>query len=144
MNSDTVSIQSTIKALYDVISGDAGEPRNWDRDRALFYPHARLVRTGVDENGKPWALSMTVEDYIEKVKDHFNEHGFYEYQTDCKIEQFGNIAHAFSTYNAKYHPNDVEPFKRGINSIQLYNDGERWWIINILWDNERPENPLPS
>lgn len=144
MNSDTISIQSIITALYDVISGDAGESRDWDRDRALFYPNARLVRTGVDENGKPWALSMTVDNYIENVKDHFAKHGFFEYETDCKIEQFGNIAHAFSTYNAKYHPDDAEPFKRGINSIQLYNDGERWWIINILWDNERDGNPLPS
>lgn len=144
MNSDSVSIQSIINALYDVISGDAGEPRDWDRDRALFYPNARLVRTGVDEEGKPWALSMAVEEYIENVKGHFAEHGFFEYETDCKIEHFGNIAHAFSTYNAKHHPDDTEPFKRGINSIQLYNDGQRWWIVNILWDNERPGNPLPS
>lgn len=144
MNSDSISIQSIIKALYEVISGGAGEPRDWDRDRALFYPDARLVRTGIDEGGKPWALSMAVEDYIENVKDHFKKHGFFEYQTDCRIERFGNIAHAFSTYNAKHHPDDAEPFKRGINSIQLYNDGKRWWIINILWDNERPGNPLPS
>jgi len=25
---------------------------------------------------------------------------------------------------------------RGIKSIQLFNDGKRWWIVNIYWTQE--------
>jgi len=144
MNSDAVSIRSIVHALYDVLSGDVGEPLDWERDKALFYPDARMVRTGVDDAGKPWALSMSVDDYVNNVEDYFALNGFYEYETKCRIEQFGNIAHAFSFYEAKHHPDDAEPFKRGINSIQLYHNGERWWVVSMLWDNEREGNPLPD
>jgi hypothetical protein len=33
---------------------------------------------------------------------------------------------------------------RGINSIQLFNDGNRWWIVNIYWQQESAEDPIPD
>lgn len=33
---------------------------------------------------------------------------------------------------------------RGINSIQLMNDGKRWWIVTIFWQGEDEKNPLPE
>ena len=38
----------------------------------------------------------------------------------------------------------AEPFARGINSIQLYHDGARWWVVNVFWDSERADNAIPS
>ena len=61
-----------------------------------------------------------------------------------RTQIFGNVARLFSSYEARFDPDDPEPFKRGINSIQLFHDGKRWWIINMLWDNERDDNPLPA
>src|SRR5690242_2414566 len=43
VNPDTVSIDAIIKALYESISGPAGAPRQWDRDRALYAPGAILI-----------------------------------------------------------------------------------------------------
>ena len=33
---------------------------------------------------------------------------------------------------------------RGINSIELFWDGKRWWIVTIFWQGEGPDNPLPE
>ncbi len=136
-------IDAVITELYAVISGPAGQQREWNRERNLFFPGAKLIRTSVDDNGKPQALAMDMASYIENVNDYLVQNGFFEYEISRKTEIFGNVAHVFSTYEAKHRVEDAEPFKRGINSIQLFNDGERWWIINMIWDNERPGNPMP-
>jgi hypothetical protein len=26
-----------------------------------------------------------------------------------------------------------------VNSIQLFNDGLRWWIVNVMWNTARAE-----
>jgi hypothetical protein len=57
--------------------------------------------------------------------------GFYEKEIARRTEQFGNIAHVWSIYESRHNEDDPEPFMRGINSIQLFNDGKRWWIVNI-------------
>jgi hypothetical protein len=112
--------------------------------RSFYYPGAHLVRTATDDDGVPCALVLDVEAYIENVTPIFKKMDFYEVEIARRTECFGNIAHVFSTYEARSAPHDTEPIKCGINSIQLYNDGSRWWIINMLWDNEREGNPLPE
>ena len=43
---DVASIDAIMKAVYDVISGDAGKLRDWDRFRSLFHKDARLIPSG--------------------------------------------------------------------------------------------------
>ena len=43
---DVASIDSIMKAVYDVISGDASQKRDWDRFRSLFHADAKLIPTG--------------------------------------------------------------------------------------------------
>ncbi len=137
-------IDSLIHALYETICGPAGQERQWDRLRHLFFPRAHMVRTFIGNDGAPQALVMDVESYITTTTPYFQDPGFFEWEVARRTDQFGNIAHVFSTYEARYDPHDNEPFKRGINSIQLFYDGQRWWIVNMLWDNEREDNPLPQ
>ena len=138
---DVQSIDSIISALYDVISGPAGE-RDWARDRHLFLPQARLIRTGKNPDGSIRYQVMTVDEFAADAAPILSK-GFYEIEIARTMEIFGNIAHAFSTYESRHRP-DEAPFARGINSIQLLHDGERWWITAIAWDAERADNPLPS
>jgi hypothetical protein len=141
---DVTSIDSIIAALYDVISGPAGKKRDWDRMRSLFVPGARLIPTGPRQAGGYGSRVLTVDDYIERSSPFFEKEGFYESETSRVTEQFGQIAHAFSTYDSKHAPTDAKPFARGINSIQLMNDGKRWWIVTIFWQGEDEKNPLPE
>jgi hypothetical protein len=137
-------INALMIALYETICGPAGQERQWDRMRGLFFPRAHMIRTSLGADGTPQAQVMDVEEYIASTSSFFHEQGFFEWEIARRMDHFGNVAHVFSTYEARHDPNDAVPFKRGINSIQLFFDGQRWWIMNMLWDNERDGNPLPE
>lgn len=140
---DVATMDSTLAALYDVISGPAGK-RDWDRFRSLFVPGARLIPTGPRPTGEVGARVLTVEDYIQRASEFFDKQGFFEREASRQVEQFGNIAHIFSTYESRHAKDDAKPFQRGINSIQLMNDGRRRWVVTIFWQAEDEKNPIPS
>jgi hypothetical protein len=154
--SDVASIDSIIAALYDVISGPAGQKRDWERMRSLFVPGARLMPTSPvrpegtapdaplkgDESYATHVLD--VDGYIARGGPYLEEHGFFESETARRTETYGHIAHAWSTYDSRHKADDPKPFARGINSIQLMNDGKRWWVVSIFWEAETPRTPLPQ
>jgi hypothetical protein len=142
--SDVASIDSIVRALYDVISGPSGKKRDWDRMRSLFIPGARMIPTGKRQTGEISSRVMTVEDYITGNSKFLEENGFFEKEVARRAENFGNISHVFSTYESRHKAEDAKPFARGINSIQLMNDGKRWWIVTVFWQGEGPDNPLPE
>lgn len=141
---DVGSVDAIIHALYDVISGPAGQARDWDRFYSLFIPDGgRLIPTGRGPNGVGHRV-WSPQEYAQTAGASLEERGFYEDEIGRTTEEFGNIVHAFSAYQSKNRPDDAEPFQRGINSIQLLNDGTRYWIVSIFWDAERPENRIPD
>ena len=142
--SDVASMDSIIAALYDVISGPAGKKRDWDRMRSLFTSGARLIPTSKRPSGEIGSRVLTVEDYIKGSAKALEEGGFFEKEVARRTELYGNIAHVFSTYESRRKSDDAKPFARGINSIQLMNDGKRWWIVTVFWQAEGPDNPLPE
>jgi hypothetical protein len=141
---DVASIDAIIAAVYDVISGPAGKKRDWDRMRSLFVPGARLIPTGPRQAGGYGSRVLTVDEYIERSSGFFEKEGFFEREAARQTEQFGQIVHAFSTYESRHAPDDAKPFQRGINSIQLMNDGKRWWVVTIFWQGEDEKTPLPE
>ncbi|HWY51634.1 MAG TPA: hypothetical protein VNW72_09140 [Chthoniobacterales bacterium] len=157
-SADIESIDAIITAAYDVISGPVGKKRDWERERGLFWAGARLIPTArvpgrndvdlatgrVRPTGGLAPLMLDVEGYIERVEPIFAKSGFYEKEVARRVEQFGRIAHVWSTYESRHDPNDPAPFMRGINSIQLFNDGSRWWILSIYWQHESPDHPIPE
>ena len=136
-------MDAIVAALYDVISGPAGQKRNWDRFRSLFVPGARLIPTGRRPTGEIVSRVRTPEEYIQGGAQ-LEQNGFFEKEVSRRVEKFGNIAHIFSTYEARRKAEDEKPFMRGINSIQLMNDGTRWWIVSIYWQAERPDSQIPA
>ena len=144
---DVESIDAIIAASYEVISGVAGKKRDWERERSLFYPGARLIPTATvpgrnDVNLAP--LILDIEGYIVRVEPLFAKEGFYETEVARRTEQFGRIAHVWSTYDSRRDPSDPKPLMRGVNSFQLFDDGERWWILSVYWQHESPRYPLPE
>lgn len=136
---DVKSLDAILHAVYDVISGPAGD-RDWNRFRSLFVPEARLTSATKNKSGSIFLTD--VEGYARGAGDYFKTHGFYEQAIINRVQKFGNIAQVFSSYESRNAPNE-KPFARGVNSIQLFNDGSRWWVISILWDEETTTNPLP-
>jgi hypothetical protein len=138
---DVDSIEHIMAAVYDVISGPPG-PRNWDRFRSLFVPEARLTST-VKSPDRPAVRLLSVEDFVQQGGGYFDAHPFFESAIVNRVQRFGNIAQVFSSYESR-NAKDEKPFVRGINSMQVFYDGQRWWMLSILWDEESANNPLPA
>jgi hypothetical protein len=141
---DVASQGAILAALYDVISGPAGKRRDWDRFRSLFVADARLIPTGVGPDGKARIRTMTPDEYATATGSRLEQSGFFEKEISRTAETYGNVTQAFSTYESRHAAADEKPFARGINSIQLYYDGTRWWVVTIYWDSERPGNAIPA
>jgi len=143
-DADVESLDAIVKALYDVISGSAGKKRDWDRMRSLFAPEGRMGLTGKRADGTVVKRLFTVDEYITANAKPMEEGGFFESEAARHVDQFGQMAQVFSTYEARRLQSDTRPFMRGINSLLLWNDGKRWWILSIFWQAEGPGNPLPE
>ena len=141
---DVESVDAIMKAVYDVISGDAGVKRDWDRFRSLFAPGATLSPTRAGPGGVYGRNIITPAQYAESSGAWLEENGFHETEINRVTERYGVIAHAFSTYESRRMASDPEPFARGINSFQLMNDGSRWWVVSIFWQQESEEHPIPA
>jgi len=141
---ELATLDGILSALYGTISGAAGAPRDWERLRSLFTHEGRMVVHGPNKNGDMTTRVLTISDYISRVTPVFAKEGFYETELARSTESFGQIAHVFSTYESRRSPDEATPFQRGMNSIQLVNDGRRWWIQSLVWQAETEKNPLPA
>jgi hypothetical protein len=137
-------IDVTIETLYNVISGDAGVKRDWDLFRYLFTSDAKLIPIRKNKEGKSVASYLSPDDYISNSGSWLVENGFIEKEIFRVTENFGSLTHVFSTYEAYKSSKDAKPFMRGINSIQIMYDGDRYWIVNISWEAESKDNLLPD
>jgi hypothetical protein len=135
-------VDALLAALYEVISGPAGQKRDWDRMRAMFVPGARLIPTVYRPDSAPTLRMWDVEQYISTVGPRLEANGFFEREVARRSERFGGVVQAFSTYESRRTASDPKPIARGINSIQLWYDGKRWWVVTIYWESERPDNPI--
>jgi len=131
--SEVHSIETIVPALYACISGRAGAPRDWARFRSLLRPEARFLRSVTDPAGVVRAEEFGVEGYIADVAPFLAANDFHEVQTELRVERSGRMAHAWSRYESGS--------PRGVNSIQLWNDGARWWIVSVVWEASGGSDP---
>jgi hypothetical protein len=141
---DVVSTLSIVNAMYDCLSGPAGQSRDWNRMRSLSLAKSHSIRIGKLEDGTIGCKIMSNEDYILQMESWLVNNGFFEKEIHRVEERFGNIAQVFSTYESRRKADDAAPFMRGINSFQLMHDGLRWWIVNVMWQHESPDLPIPA
>lgn len=139
---DVESMDAIVTALYEVISGPAGE-RDWSRFRSLFAPGALLVPAAPTPDGATRLRALSVDAYVEGAGRYFAQNPFYEVESARQTTRFGNVASLMSAYESRSDPSG-EPFTRGINAITLVTDGERWYVVSVAWDEDRPGNEIPE
>lgn len=139
---DVATLDGILKAFYDVVSGPAGQPRQWGRDRSLYVPNVQFVSLATDSAGAIRAAVMSHQDYVDRTNDVLVRRGFFETEIHRVTHRFGNMVHVFSTYEMRERL-DGPVIGRGINSVELFWDGKRWWIAAAQWDDERPGTPIP-
>jgi len=140
--SDVSSPDAIIAAIYESISGPAGT-RDWGRFRSLCLPQARFTEPGKSPNGGTVVIAWGVEEFIRDIGEIFTKESFYENGIVNVPDGFGRMRQVLSSYESRHNPGE-KPFQRGVNSFQLLNDGQRWWIVSVLWDAESNDNPLPK
>lgn len=147
---DAASVDAIVSELYASVSHAAGTAPDFDRMRRIFHSSGKLVPPKAPEAAD--FRAMTVDQFAERIEKFVADRkakgqpltGFFEREVARRIDCFGNVCHVFSTYESRRSASDATPFERGINSIQLVNDGKRWWIASVIWEAERPANPIPA
>jgi len=138
---DVETIDGIVDAFYDVISGPAGEPRDWCRDATLYLEPIFFTIVEVSEDGRPAARTISKQEFVDRSDRWLVETGFVEREIHRETRRFGSIAHVWSTY--EWTAGDGAT-GRGINGIHLFHDGDRWWITHATWDSEREGVPIPA
>jgi hypothetical protein len=139
---DVKSPEAIVNATYRTLSGKKGEKRDWDRYLSLFLPDAKITSTSRTE-GSTDKKTWSANEYINVMGKWIDKENYHIKQIHSVKERFGDMAHVFSTYKASGAPVD-KPFERGVNSYQLWYDGERWWIYSVIWHGEREGAQLPQ
>jgi len=136
--SERDDIQTLIDEMYALISGPGGRVRDWERQRQLFMPGTRMIRTRIDGQGRPEPEVLRLEDYGANYEQLMGGRDFFEVEIRNTIQVFGRVAQVFSAYEAFADQARQQRLKRGVNVIQFYRFDEGWKIIAMAWDDERP------
>ena len=128
---DVATIDGIMTAYYEVVSGPAGEAADVERDRTLHHPEAWIAISGMDSAGEPTVRVMDLDGFYGDNAPR--QQGFWEWETDRVTQRSGNMVHVWSSY-ASARTEGGEPFDTGVNSITLFWDGQRWWIMNWMFD----------
>lgn len=135
-------LDTAVAGLYSVISGPAGKERDWAAFRRMFLPEAKLTVI-IGEAGNGTTLPLDVDGYIERAGPFLLQNGFFEKEIARRVEQYGNMAQVWSTYESRAKEEEA-PFDRGINSIVLVKTEDGWKIANIIWTSERTAGTIPD
>lgn len=133
VDSDQFRIESTVLAMYNVMSGPAGR-HDWNRFKELFAPNAMLIETQ-RENGNTVTTPRTPDDFATNAQKVLAEHALFEHPVSTKVDVSGNIAHVLSRFEARHAATDDKPYVTGVNSIQLVRNGDRWQILSVLTED---------
>jgi hypothetical protein len=123
---DVASIDGIVRAFYDVVSGPAGEAPDRARDESLHLPGASIGMISRDAGGQPVYDRLDLDEYHRRYGG-VRAQPFYEWEVDRETQRIGNLAHVWSTYALGTSP-EGPVLRRGITSMHLFFDGERWWI----------------
>ncbi|WP_394692717.1 nuclear transport factor 2 family protein [Hyphobacterium sp.] len=131
---DTASIDRIVTAVYDVISGEVGEERDWDRFRSLFAEGAIMTSVNPLPDGSTLASTFTPEDYIARHGPALMQIGFVERETRRAVYRYGEVATVLTAYEAS-RGDTGEVFLTGVNTIVLVHTGGEWQVNSITWRN---------
>jgi hypothetical protein len=142
---DVDTIEDIVHAFFSAISAPAGGRLNRERLDSLFVPDARIA-IGLPRSPDRAAdvTFLTVGQYADRSDAATATEGFFDRNIANHIQRFGVMAQVYSTYESRSHVNDPKPTARGIKSFELLNSADRWYIVQVYWDRERPDNIVPK
>lgn len=144
VSNDPPDLDKAVKQLYAVISGPAGQARDWQAFRDMFLPEARFVIVVKRQDGSSAVVVSSPDDYAKRSGPMLEKDGFFEKETWRSTRIYGNMAHVWTTYEGRRKEDDAKPFLKGINSVQFVKSGDKWKIAMITWTDENAAGPVPK
>jgi hypothetical protein len=141
---DVASSDAVVAAYYEALSGPIGKKRDWNRFLSLFFPGARLLPAEGKGHTGTMPHSFSPTKYLYDTEVIMMQDGYIPKQITHRDETFGKLTHVWSTYEARHAASDDKPFVRGITSFELFFDGKRWWISDVIWQPETSKLALPA
>ncbi|HEY4323023.1 MAG TPA: hypothetical protein VGN20_03530 [Mucilaginibacter sp.] len=137
------TLDGIMKAYYDVVTVKKGEKASYERDSLIHWPNVNVGWGGKTKAGKSTFHYVSLKEYHRLSDPALERDGFDEREISRKVEKFGSIYHVWSTYESRNIANGPV-IERGINSIELFYDGTRFWILGWFFDGERKDNLIPA
>ena len=142
---DVRTVRAIVDAFFHVISAPAGGILGRDGLRSLFVPGGRIEVPIVPSSTKSAdVLFLTPDQYADNSDSQTTTSGFFDHMLALQVQRFGVMAHAYSSYESRKSVTDVKPFVRGVKSFELLKSKDRWFIVQVSWDRERPDNVIPA
>jgi hypothetical protein len=136
---DQMKIEELTNSLYSCISFRQGEKPDLARLKSLFIKEGILINNNDDP------LIFTIDQFVDAVGYQVSAgslKSFSEREVAERTEIFGKIAHRFSTYEARFDPDDPETLTVGINSIQFIKVDDSWHVSSLVWNDEAEDRKI--
>lgn len=140
---DGQSADSTISALYDLVSVAPAEGWDWERISDLFYGDGLLVSI----LPHPSSATVSATDLAGlrlNTEATYRQTGFTEREYRRETRIFGNIASIYSSFFISLPSRGPEPLVRGLNHFQLVQHDGCWRIVSNLSQMEGGGWTLPA
>jgi hypothetical protein len=142
---DVGSIHGIVEAFFDAISAPKGGTLDRERLLSLFVPDGRIeIPIPASRTSQTDVVFLSPCGYADSSDAGTKDEGFFDRTLAVQVEQYGVMAHVFATYESRKNQSDSKPFIRGVKAFELLNSGGRWYITQVAWDRERPDNPIPE
>jgi hypothetical protein len=139
---DDPAIVQALSKLYEVISFEEGAEPNWSGLQAVFHERARITR--ITPEGSDYLEPASFLAMTRNMVELGAYTSFYEFELEREVRKFGNMAQVWSLYETRRNRSAEKPLGRGINSIQLIYEGDRWRVLGLLWDEQQAERQQPE
>jgi hypothetical protein len=144
-SNDLNTVNGIIHSLYNAISGSSGQDRDWSSFRTLFAENARMYIAVPNKDNNTSLRCITPAEYIERNKTRLADIGFNETELYRITNSYGAGTQILSTYETHFlNKNGEQEITQGINNIQLYFDGQRYYIVSIFWDGNAKNIQVPD
>lgn len=153
---DVRAIRASIDALYAAFCFEPGGQPDWNAQRAAFLPGAiALPPIARGRAARATDIDGFLADFAHAIAaEPIGRTGFHERVLHARIDLFGGIAHAWVAFEGLVPPAGVDAAggsaaaermrTRGLDSLQLVRDGQRWLVLSFSTQYASAEQPLPA
>jgi len=136
--------ENVVRALYRLVTFDAGKNVDWEQVKALFIPEAVIVLRASRTSMNVLNRNTFVDDFVRFIREaSLEDRAFEETIVAIKTQETGDVARSTVHYAARI-PSRDRPAQHGIDVFLLMKADGRWRIVSIVNEIVRPGVEVPE